>query len=219
MPYRKIKITELLPADVIVTTTQFSSESAVIRAGTRGSVSHAILYTGDNTVIEAVFPKVRLTNYDTATSQATLAIALRRRSINAEQRSNVVNCALTLVGKPYDIPGAITSGTYTKSGMLIALAGIILFPQPLVDRLKNDTLEQISLSAAEADQDSAFFCSELVSRVFTMAGVPIVYGRATDQTPRNIRYAPELNYLGHLIDKKVPADDESYPSWQKAKIG
>ena len=46
MAYRKINITELLPADVIVITDRHSPISATIRSLTGSGISHAMLYAG-----------------------------------------------------------------------------------------------------------------------------------------------------------------------------
>lgn len=46
MTYRKINLSELLPADVIVTTDKSSPISATIRSLTGSSISHTMLYAG-----------------------------------------------------------------------------------------------------------------------------------------------------------------------------
>lgn len=51
--YRKIELSELLPADIIVTTDKSSPISATIRSITGSSISHTMLYAGNQQVIEA----------------------------------------------------------------------------------------------------------------------------------------------------------------------
>lgn len=53
MIYRKIELSELLPADVIVTTDKYSPISATTRNLTGLSISHTMLYAGNQEVIEA----------------------------------------------------------------------------------------------------------------------------------------------------------------------
>jgi hypothetical protein len=201
MSYIKVDINQLLLADVIVTTAKVDVVSTPIRKGTGGSVSHAILYTGNGNVIEAILPGVTWNTWDKAKGTSTLAIALRNPNLKTQQdRQKVLDAAFSFEHRPYDYVGALGSGVNTKRGLTIALAGIALFPLPFIEKAKTLTLEQISENANEKVADSAFFCSELVSRAFTIAGFPIVNGRASDQTPRHIRYAPGLQYVGHLLD-------------------
>ncbi len=140
------------------------------------------------------------------------------------QRRKVVESAQQYVNKKsYDYTGASGSGYTLRYGYIISFIGIPLYPTNAARAAAliamGVTEKEIAKNASDEHADDKFFCSELVSRVFTLAGVPIVDGRATDQTPRQIRYSPYLQYLGHLIDKKEPKNDESYPSWQRAKIG
>ena len=212
MTYKKIELSELFPADVIVTTDRHSPISATIRSLTGSSISHTMLYAGSNFVIEAWQAGVQKRHWDIATKTATLAIAPRKLGITGNQRKKVVEAAQQFVNKKkYDAVGAIGSGWTFRMGFVVPYVSIPSYPFV--------TQSAISRNASDEHADDAFFCSELVSRVFSLAGVPIVNGRATDQTPRQIRFSPYLQYLGHLIDKKEPVDNEAYPSFSKAKIG
>jgi hypothetical protein len=48
--------------------------------------------------------------------------------------------------------------------------------------------------------DRAFFCSELVARVFELAGAPVLEGPPSFTTPRQIRVANTLMNMGKLVD-------------------
>ena len=50
------------------------------------------------------------------------------------------------------------------------------------------------------------FCSELVARCFELAGVPVLEGSPSFTTPRQIRVANTLLYVGKLVDTPLVVD-------------
>jgi hypothetical protein len=62
----------------------------------------------------------------------------------------------------------------------------------------------VANNAKPANADRAFFCSELAARVFELAGAPVVEGSPSFTTPRQIRVANTLLYLGKLVDTGSP---------------
>ena len=194
-----ISVNTLRPADIIVSTTN-ANISAVIRAGIGSSVSHSIIYIGGSTVVEAIGRGVVRQPLADALQGAVLAIALRRRGLTVKQRADVVTYATQFASMnlPYDALGAAASGTTTGRGGLLAGFGCAI------------SLGFCAAGTAEArnnakpeNADKAFFCSELVARVFELAGAPVVEGSASAATPRHIRMATTLLYLGKLVDTPV----------------
>ena len=55
-------------------------------------------------------------------------------------------------------------------------------------------------NAKPENADDAFFCSELVARCFELAGAPVVESPASAATPRHIRVATTLLYIGKIKD-------------------
>jgi hypothetical protein len=196
-----ISVSTLRPADIIVSTTN-AGVSAVIRAGIGSSVSHSMIYVGGSHVVEAIAAGVTRQPLADALNHAVLAIALRRRNLTAQQRGAVVEHAnqFALKSLPYDKIGAAGSGTTTGRGGLLAGFGCSI------------SLAFCAIGTAEvrdnakpANADKAFFCSELVARCFELAGAPVVEGAASFATPRHIRVATTLLYLGKLVD--TPQED------------
>jgi hypothetical protein len=107
-----ISVNSLRPADIIVSTTD-AGVSAVIRAGIGSSVSHSMIYVGGGFVVEAIEIGVTRLPITSAIEHATLAIALRRRSLTEKQRSDVLANANRFALRPYDTVGAAGSGTNT----------------------------------------------------------------------------------------------------------
>lgn len=191
-----ITISALRPADIIVSTTD-AGVSAVIRAGIGSSVSHSMVYIGGGFVIEAIERGVVRRSLTEALDEAVLAIALRRRNLTVKQRDDVVAHATRFASSnlPYDKVGAAGSGTSTGRGGLLASLGCgisLLFCAVGTAEIANN--------AKPANADRAFFCSELVARVFELAGAPVLEGSPSFTTPRHIRVANTLLYIGKLKD-------------------
>jgi len=190
-----IAVSALRPADIIVSTTD-ANVSAVIRAGIGSSVSHSMIYVGGSNVIEAVESGVVRQPIALSLNQAVLAIALRRRNLTAQQRRAVVEYAAQFMFRPYDKIGAAGSGTSLGRGSLLAAFGC-----GLTLGLCAVGVAGMADNAKPANADRAFFCSELVARVFELAGAPVVEGPPSYTTPRQIRMANTLLYLGKLVDQ------------------
>jgi hypothetical protein len=192
-----ISIQTLRPADIIVSTTD-AAVSAVIRAGSGSSVSHSMLYVGGGFVVEAIEPGVVHRPLTDAIRDAALAIALRRRNLTDKQRTDTVAHAMRFANSslPYDKVGAGGSGTNTRRGALLAGFGCAISLAWCAVGTAS-----VADNAKPANADRAFFCSELVARVFELAGAPVVEGEPSFTAPRHIRTATTLLYLGKLADK------------------
>jgi uncharacterized protein YycO len=186
----------LRPADIIVSTTD-AKVSGAIRTATGSSVSHAMVYIGNQFVVEAISAGVVKRTLTQALRDATLAIALRRRNLSKAQASAVVEHAegLAAMKLPYDNVGAVGSGMATKRGSVLASAACSI---SLVGCLAGKSA--IDQNAREEKADQAFFCSELVARIFELAGAPITGGDPSFTTPRHVRVASNLLYIAHLKD-------------------
>lgn len=191
-----ITVSELRPADIIVSTTN-AMVSTVIRAGSGSSVSHSMLYVGGSYVIEAVEQGVVRRPLREAFTGAVLAIALRRRNLTEKQRTDVLEHANKFVLKalPYDVIGAAGSGTSIGRGAALAGIGCLV-------SLEFCALGALGVgdNARPENADKAFFCSELVARCFELAGAPIVAEKPSFTSPRMIRTAMTLLYIGKLLD-------------------
>lgn len=193
-----MSVNDLRPADIIVSTTN-AGISTVIRNAIGSSVSHCMIYAGGSAVIEAVAHGVEKQPLADALDHATLAIALRRRNLTPQQRSAVLGHAEQFRRRPYDALGAAGAGVYTRRGLALGMVACrVMLPFcPVATILGAD-------NAKPENADNAFFCSELVARCFELAGVPVVEGPATNATPRHIRMATTLLYLGKLKDTPPP---------------
>lgn len=159
-----------------------------------------MIYLGGSFVIEAVEEGVVRRPLAVALKEAALAIALRRRNLTDQQRRAVIEYATRFMFRLYDKVGAAGSGTSLGRGSLLAAfgCGISLGFCAL-------GIAAMADNAKPANADRAFFCSELVARVFELAGAPVLSGPPSYTTPRQIRMADTLLYLGKLVDKSKDA--------------
>lgn len=193
-------VRDLRPADIIVSTTN-AAISSVIRNAIGSSVSHCMLYVGGSNVVEAIDRGVVSNPLEEALSYASLAIQLRRRNLTEKQRRDVVAFANGFVAKnlPYDALGAAGAGVYTKRGLALGMVACrVMLPFCPVAAIAGAD------NAKPANADNAFFCSELVARCFELAGAPIVESPSSAATPRHIRVATTLLYMGKLKDTPPP---------------
>jgi hypothetical protein len=156
----RIEITQLRKADIIVSTTE-SMVSKGIRKGIGSDFSHAILYLGNQMVLEAIEEGVKLRSWDQSRLDPkgvmTLAFALRRKNMTDAARQAVCDAAMKYENIPYDVTGAIGSGMVgnTRGGAIAAVGCSIL---PLGCALG---LEEIKENAEDGNADNAFFVQNL----------------------------------------------------------
>jgi cell wall-associated NlpC family hydrolase len=187
-----LKVFQLQPADVIVSTTD-AAISTGIRSATGSTVSHAALYAGGGYIIEAIGEGVVKRPHFKALEEDILAIAYRRVGITTDKAKEVVSYAERYVGRPYDKLGAVGSGTTSSRGGAIYMGIKIISPAAggvLGDRVKNN--------ASDGNKDNAFFCSELVARAFELAGIPISDLPASYTNPMGVMRSSKLQFLGDL---------------------
>ena len=113
--YRTIAPSELRQADIILSTTRIFTSGA-IRTGIGSDFSHAILYLGDNQVIEAVAEGVEEKSLNKALADGSLAVAIRRRGMDGLSKMLVVETARDFIGRPYDYVRAPRVGLLSQSG-------------------------------------------------------------------------------------------------------
>lgn len=202
-----VQFGQLSKADIIFTTSN-AAESTGIRTAINSIISHTMLVTEYNTVIEAIAPNVIVHSWDEALkhAEATIAIVMRRKGLtSAADQDKVVAAALKFDKLPYDYYGAAGSGMSGSTGNKIAAGvgcSLVLFPAGLVSCAY--AAGQIAKNAEDKNADKKFFCSELVSRAFTAAGFPIIDGKATYANPNMVYISSWLNYVGHLVYTPPP---------------
>jgi hypothetical protein len=204
--YRTINFNQLSKADIIFTTARNSLISQTIRKATDSIISHTMFVADGIYIIDSTdthdIKGVAKRPWQDAKEGCTLAIVMRRHSLlNLADQNKVVEAAQSFNGRPYDKLGAAGSGMMGSSrNMILAGAGCTLSIMAC-----GFLLTQIAENAKDENADKAFFCSELVARAFSVAGFPIVNGKATNMIPQMVFTSSALSYVGHLIDEPEPS--------------
>jgi uncharacterized protein YycO len=183
----------LQPADIIVTRAS-ATMSKVIRWGTSSPVSHAMLYVGNDRVVEAIGEGVVERSVFAALDGDNLAVAYRHAGLTGSQAAQIVKFARSKIGAGYDTLGAASAGmTHPVAGWtVVAVGGVGLY--------------LVVLAGGRSDR---FFCSELVLQAYKQAGVPLTSMSPSKSSPERIVEATatgQLQYVGHLMTSEaVPA--------------
>lgn len=185
---------DLQDADIIVSTTA-KLLSVAIKKATGAVVSHAMLYTGDDKVIEAIVGGVKLRSLGQALSDASLAVAYRYKGITDRQAHLVRNYALSQVGKGFNYLGlTIDQGGYQLDKKVFCLEANIECKQ-FYGALNMGT------NGNKILRKDKFFCSQLVAAAFESAGVRLTQMPPHWNSPNdvaNARLNGALIYIGHL---------------------
>jgi cell wall-associated NlpC family hydrolase len=183
----------LAPADIIVSTTN-ALISRGIRADTRSSISHVILYAGTGQVVEAVQAGVVARSLNEALKGATVAVAYRYRGLTPRQACIAITYARTKVGLKYDVGGALGGGARANPAVCVVAL------QPALG-----IFGAFSACGAAANgkwqNPNRYYCSELVLESFQKAGIHIVPVSPSVSVPEDIVGAYNrgvLEYVGHL---------------------
>ncbi len=178
-------------ADIIVSTTN-ANVSRAIRVGTGSSVSHAMLYVGDDLVVEAIGDGVVLRPLASALQEATLAVAYRHHRLRSDETRamQVRDFVGHQIDKDYNYAGLAGAGPVRR---LLCATSLMHPTGPILCLLS-------TAQGMRPARDVAFFCSELVTRAFESVDLPLGT-RANQMTPEGLarlRFTA-LGYVGHLI--------------------
>jgi uncharacterized protein YycO len=191
---RSIDTRALNKADIIVSTTT-ARVSSLIRWATDAPVSHASIYTGNNTVIEAVGSGVVETPLEDIINdpETSLAVAFRHPATEPlGWQDRAVNYAGAQLGRKYDFLNVVRQPDFRNA----AENCNVLFDSDRARRICRATVGPVDLLRGA---DSSFFCSELVARAYEQAGVPLVGNMpAQAVSPADFTLVSTLTYVGHL---------------------
>ena len=187
---RCIAFSALSRADLIVSTTN-AAVSRAIRSVSGSVVSHAMIYSGDGFVIEAVGEGVVRRELSVAIADATLAVAFRHVRMTNAAAQSVVQFAANQIGRSYDVTGILGQAGYQLDRWYLCnVRGVRNCDQ----RAQRNNLWM--------SNSGRFFFSELVAEAYRRAGVPLVNGRSDSVSPQRIVEATttgDLSYVGHLV--------------------
>jgi V8-like Glu-specific endopeptidase/N-acetyl-anhydromuramyl-L-alanine amidase AmpD/uncharacterized protein YycO len=181
----------LMAGDIIVSTTS-AVVSAAIRAVSGSPVSHAGLYTGSGTVIEAIGDGVVERPIADSLAGSSVAVAFRVPGLGAAQAQQAVEYALSQVGRGFNYFGIVRQAAYRYHSSYCRL-----LPDSMQDACRT-AVARVDLGTSDGNR---FFCSQLVVASFQAAGVPITATDPSWSSPGDVadlRLSSTLEYVGHL---------------------
>lgn len=163
--------------------------SLAIRAFTIAPVSHAAIYIGEDTIVEAVGSGIRRQSTAEVLADSQVVVAFRHPRLEAAHAQAMRTFALSQVGRPYNHVGVVLHVPFSLQRRVCEL--------PLVPELVRDAcirgVGAIQLGAASNDR---FFCSQFVLEAYRHAGLPM-----TRADPRLVSAADLL----HMREGDVPS--------------
>jgi len=193
----KIESRNLLQADIIVCAST-SVSSKIIRYGTWGDASHAMIYAGQDRVVDAVpGDGVReVTLSEGLTKDVFSASVYRHLQLTSEQRQKVVDSARKYLKREYDYVGAGGAGARSGPG---ATAAVVVCSIPLLGAAACTAGGGTILNNERKEKaDEKFFCSELVAKAFEDAGAKLFDSEPSSIYPGMLLKSSTLRYVGHL---------------------
>lgn len=194
--------------DILLSSTQ-SALSLGIRAFTLSPVSHAALYVGNGSVVEAVGAGVQQRPLADFLAGESTVVAFRHPDVSPEQAQLLSAYAHKQVGKKYNPVGIVLQAPFTVQRRYCELPVVPGFVRDLCVR----GLGAIYLGAVRNDR---FFCSQLVLQAYQVAGLPLTTANPLLVSPADLLHMREgdvpsvsteqaLQYLGHLKLTGAPA--------------
>ncbi len=181
-----LDLSAVQPADIILTTSG-TKNSGVIRKGTCGAFSHAILALENGDCIEALPNNgVAIEPLSRSLRSAIYAVHYRHKFIDADHAAWVCHFAKAQKGKAYDYFGAARSGAST---------GCSITQQTGLGYI----VELIHEKAQHRQHNNTFFCSELVASAFEKAGISLLNRPSHTVSPSGLATSNKLNLIKELI--------------------
>jgi uncharacterized protein YycO len=185
----KLNPKDLVVGDIIATRSE-TPTSAIVRVGTFGSVSHAILFTGGKKdiqyAVDAAGQGVTREYLYKKLQHVSYAMVFRHKTATAEQCAKACQWAelQAQLHKPYDYKSAVRVGKpakYTRMGRLIIM------------------LDDLEAAQDPEGEDASFMCAELVFRAWEIAGTPLIDKPAHLLAPNMLFKTRRLAMLGRLV--------------------
>ncbi len=186
-----LNVGQLEPGDIIVSTYKDALGQA-IRIGTWSLFSHAALYIGNGLVEQSGGGGVGVASVSALLEHASLDGVIRDVPINATQRQAVATDAMKYNGRPYNWDGL--------EAIAIKKAARLLVAPDLGIRTIISVLTKPETIPHSLDDGRSFFCSQLVVKAYTDAGVPLhtTNGASPGDIVRLSEYDTTLEELGSL---------------------
>ena len=203
----QITPTDLRPGDIVLSSTN-GIVSMGVRMITVAPVSHAALYLGDGTFVEAVGAGVRTRSTQEYMDGESTIVAFRHPGMGEPHVGALSEFSRLHVGKKYNTAGIVLQAPFSIGRQYCEL--------PLIPGLVRDFcirgLAAIQLGAIKNDR---FFCSQFVLEAYRHAKLPLTTADPRLISPADLLHMREgdvpsvrteqaLQYVGHLKTTTLP---------------
>jgi Permuted papain-like amidase enzyme, YaeF/YiiX, C92 family len=201
---------DLRPGDIVLSSTN-GIVSMGVRLITLAPVSHAALFLGNDTFVEAVGAGVRTRSTAEFMAGESTIVAFRHPHINDPQVSALNAFSRLHVGKKYNTAGIVLQAPFSIARQYCEL--------PLIPGLMRDFcirgLATVQLGAVNNDR---FFCSQFVLEAYRHARLPLTTADPRLISPADLLHMREgdvpsvrieqaLQYVGHLKTTPLSGDE------------
>ena len=201
---------DLRPGDIVLSSTN-GIVSMGVRLITLAPVSHAALYLGDGTFVEAVGAGVRTRSTQEYMDGESTIVAFRHPGIGEPHIGALNDFSRMHVGKKYNTTGIVLQAPFSIGRQYCEL--------PLIPGLVRDFcirgLAAIQLGAVKNDR---FFCSQFVLEAYRHAKLPLTTADPRLISPADLLHMREgdvpsvrteqtLQYVGHLKTTTLPSTE------------
>lgn len=202
---------DLRPGDIVLSSTN-GVASLGVRLVTIAPVSHAALYLGDGTFVEAVGAGVRTRTTQEYMDGESTIVAFRHPDMAEPQVGALNDFSRLHVGKKYNTAGIVLQAPFSIGRQYCEL--------PLIPGLVRDYcirgLAAVQLGAIKNDR---FFCSQFVLEAYRHAQLPLTTADPRLISPADLLHMREgdvpsvrteqaLQYVGHLKSGPAATDVE-----------
>ncbi len=202
-----IKKEALEVGDIVLTANDDSLISFAIRLASMSPVSHAAIFIGEETFVEAIADGVHQTSIDDLIEHQTVIAIYRYPELTDKQRENLRATALAGVGKRYNYIGVALQAPFMLTRRVCEV------PLLVPGAMRQICYEVLASAHMPRLGKEASFCSQYVLDVYQRAGVPLTEARPHWISPRDLMHMREddvpafmphlqLDYVGHL--KQAP---------------
>jgi Permuted papain-like amidase enzyme, YaeF/YiiX, C92 family len=199
---------DLRPGDIVLSSTN-GIVSMGVRLITLAPVSHAALYLGDGTFVEAVGAGVRTRSTQEFMDGESTIVAFRHPGMDTTHIGALNDFSRMHLGKKYNTTGIVLQAPFSIGRQYCEL--------PLIPGLVRDFcirgLAAIQLGAIKNDR---FFCSQFVLEAYRHAKLPLTTADPRLISPADLLHMREgdvpsvrteqaLQYVGHLKTTVLPS--------------
>ncbi|MDR0251041.1 MAG: distant relative of cell wall-associated hydrolase [Burkholderiales bacterium] len=199
---RTIEDGELQAGDILLSADDNDLISASIRLVSLSPVSHAAIYIGNGSIVEAVQRGVLLRTVADMRDEQSVVAVYRYPNLDETQRETLRHLALLHIGNRYNFVGVVLQAPFMLTRRLCETP-------VLPGQVRHGCYHALGVVQMPPLDPEGMFCSQFVLEIFREAGLPLTDAASHWVSPGDIMHMREgdvpsfkairaLEYVGHL---------------------